>query len=174
VKAYEPETVYYLGDVVTHAGSSWQARKDTGQAPPHADWVAIAAKGTDGVEGRSLDIRGTFDPSARYERLAMVAFNGGTFVAKQDDPGACPGPGWQLIASPGKRGDRGEPGERGPAGRDGKDGRDGARGPKGEAIRLVSWRIDRANYRAVARMSDGSEIPLELRELFEQFTRDIK
>jgi hypothetical protein len=33
----------------------------------------------------------------------------------------------------------------------------------------MSWRIDKANYRAIARMSDGSEIPLELGELFKHF-----
>ena len=31
------DTVYYAGDAVTRDGALWQATKDTGQAPPHAD-----------------------------------------------------------------------------------------------------------------------------------------
>jgi hypothetical protein len=107
-------------------------------------------------------VRGTFDQSASYRRLDVVALNGGSFVALKDAPGPCPGPGWQLIASQGKRGVAGEKGERGPP------------GPKGDAgassATIREWKIDRARYVATPVMSDGSEgPPLELRALFEQF-----
>src|SRR5262245_20942331 len=91
VKLWKPETVYYEG----------QAQRDTGQAPLHSDWICLAAPGRD---GRSVTVRGTFDEAADYQRLDIVAFNGGSFIALKDAPGSCPGPGWQLFASPGKRG----------------------------------------------------------------------
>jgi hypothetical protein len=59
---------------------------------------------------------------------------------------------------PGKRGERGEKGERGTR---------GEQGPPGAS--LIVWKIDRANYEVTAVLSDGTEVPLPLRELFEQF-----
>jgi hypothetical protein len=38
----------------------------------------------------------------------------------------------------------------------------------------VRWDIDRAAYRAVAKMSDGTEQVLELRGLFEQFLTEVE
>ncbi len=106
------DRVHYEGEVVIHAGSTWQAVRDTGRQPPHADWACLARAGN---EGLSFEIEGTFDPSRTdYRRLSVVAMNGGSFIARRDNPGTCPGDGWQLIASPGKRG---QPGERGPAGK---------------------------------------------------------
>ena len=68
-------------------------------------------------------MRGTFNESADYRRLDVVALNGGGFVALKDAPGHCPGSGWQLLASQGKRavlparrGKRGPPGPKGDAG----------------------------------------------------------
>jgi len=52
--------------------------------------------------------------SCRQNAGAVVALNGGSFVALKDAPGPCPGSGWQLLASQGKRGVAGEKGERGP------------------------------------------------------------
>jgi hypothetical protein len=40
VKLCKPETVYYEGDVVAYDGGTFQARRDTGQAPGHQDWTA--------------------------------------------------------------------------------------------------------------------------------------
>jgi hypothetical protein len=112
-------------------------------------------------------VRGTFDQSASYRRLDVVAFNGGSFIALKDAPGPCPGPGWQLIASQGKRGPAGENGERGPP------------GPRGDAeasgATILGWKIDRARYVATPVMTDGSEgPPLELRGLFEQFLHETR
>jgi hypothetical protein len=145
--------------VVAHDGGTFQASRDTGQPPSHADWLCLATAGRD---GESVAVRGTFDETADYRRLDVVALNGGSFIALRDAPGPCPGPGWQLIASQGKRGAAGEKGERGPPGPRGDAGASGAT--------IRDWKVDRARYLATPLMSDGGEgPPLELRGLFEQF-----
>jgi len=48
-------------------------------------------------------IRGTYDSQAKYSANDIVACNGASFIARHDDPGICPGAGWQLIAAQGKR-----------------------------------------------------------------------
>src|SRR5262245_35969842 len=156
VKLWVPESVFYAGDVVAYDGGTFQAKRDTGQPPSHHDWVCLATAGRD---GNSITVRGTFDETADYRRLDVVARNGGSFVALKDAPGPCPGPGWQLLAGQGKRGVAGEKGER------------GERGPIGSSGATISgWKIDRARYLATPVMSDGREgPPLELRGLFEQF-----
>jgi hypothetical protein len=159
VKLWVPETVYYAGDVIAFNGGTFQAKRDTGQPPSHADWICLAAAGRD---GNSITVRGTFDATAEYRRLDVVALNGGSFVALKDAPGPCPGPGWQLLASQGKRGVAGEKGERGHPGPRGDAGASGAS--------IVGWKIDRERYVATPAMSDGRDgPPLELRGLFEQF-----
>src|SRR5262249_19785514 len=123
------------------------------------DWVCLATAGRD---GGSITVRGTFDETADYRRLDVVAFNGGCFIARKDAPGPCPRPGWQLFASQGKRGVAGGRGGRGARARQGDPGLSSAT--------ICDWKIDRARYVATPIMSDGSEgPPLELRGLFEQF-----
>jgi hypothetical protein len=156
VKLWTPETVYYAGDVVAYDGGTFQAMCDTGQPPSHAHWICLATAGRD---GKTIAVRGTFDETLEYRRLDVVALNGGSFIARKDAPGPCPGSGWQLLASQGKRGVAGARGERGPTGLSGATIRD--------------WKIDRARYVATPVMSDGSEgPPLELRGLFEQFLHE--
>lgn len=111
--------VHYDGDAVTHEGSLWQALRDTGKPPGGDDWRLIASKGSNGEsgkDGRSLTVKGTYDPEHSYQALDGVTMNGSFFVAKVDDPGPCPGEGWQLAASKGGRGQQGERGERGAPG----------------------------------------------------------
>jgi hypothetical protein len=159
VKLWKPDVVHYKGDVVAHDGGTFQARRDTGQPPSHADWRCLATAGRD---AKGIAVRGTFDETAAYQRLDIVALNGGSFIALKDAPGPCPGSGWQLIASQGKRGAAGDKGERGPPGLRGDTGLTGAT--------ICDWKIDRARYVATPIMSDGGEgPPLELRGLFEQF-----
>src|SRR5262245_10875718 len=162
IKVWEPDVVHYQGDVVAYDGGTFQAKRDTGQPPSHRDWVCLATAGRD---GNSITVRGTFDETADYRRLDVVALNGGCFIALKDAPGPCPGSGWQLLASQGKRGVAGEKGGR------------GERGPKGDpglsGVTICDWKIDRARYVATPVMSDGREgPPLELRGLFEQFLAD--
>src|SRR5262249_36022616 len=116
VRLWEPEPVYYEGGVVAYDGGTFQAKRDTGQPPSHADWICLATAGRD---GNSITVRGTFNETQEYHRLDVVALSGGSFVARKDAPGPCPDSGWQLLASQGKRGvagARGERGERGPQG----------------------------------------------------------
>lgn len=156
VKLYEPGAVHYGAQVVAHAGGLWQATKDTGQAPPHADWLSLARAGADGV---SPTVRGTYREGEQYRALDIVAFNKGSFIAKRDNPGPMPGDGWQLLTAHGARGEKGVQGPR------------GERGPGGPGI--SRWSIDRRGYLATPVLSDGSEgAVLDLRELFEQFQTD--
>jgi hypothetical protein len=94
---------------------------------------------------------GTHDPQSKYSALDIVAKDGGSFIARRDAPGPCPGDGWQLMAKQGQRGVAGPRGERGPPGNI-----------------ITGWIVDRSVFRVTPRMSDGTlGPPLELRELFE-------
>lgn len=122
------DRVWYEGDVVAFDGGAFQALRDTGKAPGADDWICLAERGVDGADGsdgrdgedgRSLSIRGTWLDVNEYRALDVVALNGASFVAKRDNPGPCPGDGWQLMAIQGKQGkpgDRGAPGPRGEVG----------------------------------------------------------
>ena len=132
--------------------------RDTGLPPGGKDWVCLASAGRD---ARTPMVRGTFHPEATYSALDIVALNANSFIARRDNPGPCPGDGWQVMT----QGKRGVAGERGPQ---------GERGPKGDpapAVTIIKgWKLDRARYVATPVMSDGREGPsLELRGLFEQF-----
>ena len=156
---YAEGKVHYRGELVTHHGSTYQAREDTAAAPPANAWSPIAAAGKDAP---LLCIRGTFNAATEYRRFDIAALNGSSFIARVDNPGACPGDGWQLIASAGRPG---KPGPKGDAGAPGARGERGAHYPT-----MVGWKIDRKNYAAVPIMSDMTEgAPLHLRALFEQF-----
>lgn len=141
------DAVHYEGDCVTHRGASYQALRDTGHAPPHPDWRCFAAAGQD---GRSIVIRGTYDEEAEYRELDVVVLGGASFVARQDAPGACPGPGWQLWAAQGKRGQPGEPGKR---------GEPGLRGPAGPAV--VGLAVDETGMQTLTN-ADGSTVKCDL------------
>ena len=155
-KLYEPGAVHYAAQVVAHGGSLWQAQKDTGQAPPHDDWLCLARSGLDGMSPR---VRGTYQEGESYRSLDIVAFNKGSFIARKDNPGPIPGDDWQLLTA---HGVKGEMGKRGPA---------GERGPAGSHI--ARWQIDQRSYTAKPIMSDGSAgAALDLRDLFEQFQHD--
>src|SRR4029077_8153761 len=92
------DEIHYQGAVVAHDGATWQALQDTGRMPPHEDWICLARSGRDGADGTSFRICGTWDANKQYGVLDVVILNGGSFVAKRDNPGPCPGEGWQLMA----------------------------------------------------------------------------
>lgn len=118
VRAWQ-DAVHYEGEVVHHDGACWQAVRDTGRAPPHDDWQMIAAAGSNGADGRGFAHRGTWAAGHEYRAMDVVMIGGSSFAALSDNPGPCPGDGWQLFAS---RGSRGAPGERGPSGPKGDPG----------------------------------------------------
>lgn len=120
VKAWVDE-IHYSGSVVTHDGGTWQARCDTGRAPPHDDWCCLARSGRDGLDGASFKICGTWNAGDRYKALNVAILNGGAFVAKTDNPGTCPGPDWQMLAAQGKQGRQGEKGPKGEKGDPGRE-----------------------------------------------------
>jgi hypothetical protein len=162
VKIWRPDEIVYRGEVVSFSGSCFQAVKDTATVPGSKDWRMLAAAG---VSGKSMRIRGVYREGETYEELDVVTMERAWFVAKSDAPGPCPGPNWQ--AGPiGKKGDKGFPGERGSQGPAGKDGKD--------AIEWRAARVDGKTYSIVVTMSDGSEITLGLRDLFEQYDFERK
>jgi hypothetical protein len=162
VRTYVEDMVHYEGDIVVCEGSTYLAKRDTGRAPPHADWTCIAAAGRD---ARMPRVYGTYRDGETFSYLDTVALNGSAFIARWDDPGPCPGDGWQLIASAGRAGKLGPKGERGESGPRGERGLPGQAAPT-----IQGWQVDRERYRATPLMSDGKEGPaLELRPLFEQY-----
>jgi hypothetical protein len=160
VKDYIEGQVYYDRDlVVGNDGALYQADRDTAASPPHADWRCITRAGRDGEDALNFRIEGTYDADTKYRRLSIVMLNGSSFVARHDDPGPCPGDGWQLFTSVGKRGQQGPKGERGER---------GATGPLATAPRIASTEID-ADYNLVILHSDNSCETIPLRPAFEQF-----
>jgi hypothetical protein len=151
--------VHYQSDCVTHNGASYQAIRDTASAPPGEDWICLATAGRDAVVPT---IRSTYSPTETYHHLDIVVCDGSAFIARKDDPGECPGAGWQMIAKAGKPGKQGQQGLRGEAGQ---------RGPQGErGASVIDWKIDRERFTVTPIMSDGSKgVSLNLRDLFEQF-----
>jgi hypothetical protein len=114
----------------------------------------LRGKGAPGA----LNIRGTYDSLTTYSYLDVVALNGGSFIALRDRPGDCPGDGWQLLASAGKRGERGV---RGP------------QGPRGLAASSVKWlSFDSARMALVVTMGDGTSTKIPLAGVFTNVTID--
>jgi len=114
--------VWYEGNVVTHKAGTFQARCDTAREPPDGDWIPLAKAGRDGIDGRSISVKGTFEQGEDYKALDIVTLHGTSFIARSDAPGPCPGDGWQLLTARGKRGAQGEPGPEGPRGERGAPG----------------------------------------------------
>ncbi|MGX9426408.1 hypothetical protein [Bradyrhizobium sp. LeoA1S1] len=161
IEPYTAGRIYYRGNVVADQTGSYQAKRDTAQAPcPESeDWTCMARSGADGKDGRTIRSRGTYDAAKTYERLDIVMLNGSSFVAQRDDPGPCPGEHWQLFASAGKRGQQGQKGERGER---------GPAGPLAIVPRIARSEID-AEYNLHLDYTDGSHDTIPLRPAFEQF-----
>ncbi len=149
VRAWADE-IHYQSDAVVYDGATYMALRDTGRAPPHEDWICIAAAGRNGIDGRSFEVMGTYKADGEYRALNVVALNGGAFVAKRDEPGLCPGDGWQLIAGQGKQG---KPGDRGPS------GPKGDRGGSGPAV--TGLEVDSDGLLRV-KNADGSVVDVDL------------
>jgi hypothetical protein len=116
--------------------------------------------------GGGLRVCGTYAEGTRYEQHDVVAVNGSSFVAQKDNPGPCPGDGWQLLASAGRRGARGFPGPK------------GERGERGESALaesgFMALHLDRKTYTILLSTTDGKIHELPWRGLFEQFLADVQ
>lgn len=153
--------VHYAGDVVTCGGSLWQASRDTGEPPGHDDWTVLATKGQDAKE---FEPRGLYDPDAQYERLNIVAMDGGSYVALRDEPGPCPGDGWRLLVSRGKPGKPGEPGP--------KSTEPGPRGDPGVGIADID--IVPESFALVVTFTDGHVMARDVRPWFEAYNAQVR
>jgi hypothetical protein len=71
--------------------------------------------------GGAMRVCGTYSEGTRYEQHDVVAVDGSSFIAREDNSGPCPGAGWQLLASAGRRGARGFPGPKGERGEPGEN-----------------------------------------------------
>jgi len=155
------EGVHYAGDVVTDAGATWQALRDTAQLPGEGDWLLIAAAGVPGQNGRDApvgEVYGKYDLAKTYAKFDLVAHDGGEWRARKDNPGPLPGPGWALSAVQGKTGRPGEKGDRGPA------------GPPGARIARLS--VD--GYQLAVNLSDGTMLTADLRPMFERYDAEAR
>jgi hypothetical protein len=139
---------------------------DTGRHVLTDDWVCIARGGRD---GETPEIRGTYEVGIKYKHLDIVASDGGAFIAKRDDPGLCPGDGWQLITRQGKTGRTGLTGDRGPRGEKGDKGDPGL-----SAVQALSLQVDPERYSFSLVMSDGKNLTAELRSMFERFLQETQ
>jgi hypothetical protein len=117
------------------------------------------------VGGLGIALRGTYESGAEYSRHDIVALNGSSFIAKQDRPGACPGPNWALLSSKGGRGEKGRDGLRGPQ---------GEKGEPAERVRIKIWSVDVKRFCATPIMSDGTiGANLELKPMLQEFLNQI-
>lgn len=113
------------------------------------------AAGKDGDHGRDATPwrhRRLYLPAETYALNDVVSFNGGSWLALKDDPGALPGDGWTILTKQGRAGERGPKGE--PGGRGDK----GDPGPQGRSVEDVFVE----NGHIVVTFSDGNfkTIPL--------------
>jgi hypothetical protein len=130
-----------------------------------------------GIPG-TFNIKGTFDARSVYNRLDVVAFNGASWVAKEDRPGDLPGPNWQLLSAAGKRGvagERGPPGPAGPAPR-WTGAQFSHRGMEietsaGPIPLFKSVNVDRESFAIRFIAADDSTLTISLLPLFEEFQR---
>jgi hypothetical protein len=154
------DRIFYSGELVTSRGSTWQAVNDTAKEPNETskDWQMICAAGS---AGASFVVRGTFDPTQKYGPLDVVTLDHSWFVARKDDPGACPGPGWQS-GPVGKKGEKGLVGERGVKGEPGKP-----------AAHWIGVKLE--GFDVVTVLSDGTLGPrFSLAPMFEAFEAELR
>jgi hypothetical protein len=151
-----------LDDVLEHRLAEIEAK--------HRELELALAKCTGALDvvgsGKVLRMRGAFSPDTDiYREFDVVMLDGSSFVAVEDRPGPCPGDGWRLLCSAGRRGQRGVPGPRGPQGEPGE--------PAPAVQGFKGFHVDGKNYTISLITSDGQIHSLNLRALFEQFVSDM-
>jgi hypothetical protein len=137
------------------------------------------------VGSGGINHRGAYDAGTSYARHDVAMLDGSSFIATRDCPGPCPGDGWRLLASCGRRG------QRGPIGRSADAPRwvdvafdaetlsfvprlsDGSLGSVISLRRLFAClTIDRANYAIVLELNNGSKLSFSVRGLFERYDQE--
>lgn len=100
--AHEPNPDSPVWLPVTVGISEMKARKIS---VGHGELVCRLSNGTElkvDVPLPRMNLRGLHKPEETYKELDVVTRDGGSFVARYDNPGALPGPGWQVLAQRGK------------------------------------------------------------------------
>jgi hypothetical protein len=110
------------------------------QGPPGEKGAAgePGIPGRDGSDGKAWVPAGTWSGETKYQALDVVVWKGSGWVAKIDDPGEIPGPGWQMIAQKGSSGPQGERGLPGPKGKDGVGLEELVKGDDGRLIWVLT------------------------------------
>ena len=75
--SWQPETVTYQAEMVSHHGSLFQAKRDTAQSPGGPDWICIARHGVDAITPTA---RGAYNVNDSYTQLDIVSFDGAVSV----------------------------------------------------------------------------------------------
>jgi hypothetical protein len=166
VKQWVPNTAALAGEMFAHHGAMWQAKANTGQEPQEgSNWLCVSASGATVSPADSLRTRGLYRKEGVYKELDVVVSNGSSFIAKCDNPGPCPGEGWQVSALVGKRGETGDR---------------GLPGPKADiaalekALRIGSWEADDDYVVTPTHANGQSGATLNLRPLFEKFFAETR
>ena len=159
VLPWDKDRFYCKGQSVSHLAGLWQCVSDGDEEPGQGEkWVNLARGIADvsltkehqmrvrfsdqtvveigdvqGPPGREWEHRGTYDSAGWYTRSDVVVLRGTSYVAVDDSPGECPGPGWRMVAQA-QKGPAGKPG------RQGKAGDPGPPGPVGAPGISISWR----------------------------------
>ena len=76
--------------------------------------------GQAGADAKQWRHQRAYNPQAAYADGDVVAHDGGSWLALQDEPGPLPGDGWAQLTVRGARGKPGDKGERGATGPDGR------------------------------------------------------
>jgi hypothetical protein len=159
VLPWDQDRFYCKGQTVSHVAGLWQCVHDGDEEPGQGEkWVNLARGIVDisltkehelqvrysdqtlvvigdvrGPPGREWEHKGTYNPDGWYTRSDVVVLRGTSYVAIDDSPGECPGPGWRMVAQA-QKGATGKPGKQGKAGDPGPPGPVGAPGIS------ISWR----------------------------------
>jgi hypothetical protein len=120
--------------------------------------------------------RGTHDNKVIYSRLDIVTRDSSSFIALRDNPGACPGDGWQMVACGGKKGPQGD---RGPKGDKGDPPTFAGVGFSADGIQLRtsagaipilrSISVDPGDFSLKLVAPDGSTLRVSLLKLFREY-----
>jgi hypothetical protein len=126
LRAWRAEAALHVASLIGPQGPQGEPgdRGESGEGitGPAGEQGIPGPPGAQGDEGRRLAFRGAWKAATAYEALDVVMCDGSSFVALCDDPGACPGDNWRLLAARGKSGPPGAPGPIGERGYPGPPG----------------------------------------------------